>query len=60
MDRQAASGPPSDANYLADFPPSLTGPIVLVGHSYGGAVISAGNEQIEAVVHANGVAARRG
>src|SRR5688500_11783530 len=36
-----------DARYLADFLRSLTGPLVLVGHSYGGAVISAaatGNE----------------
>ncbi|HEV7727319.1 MAG TPA: alpha/beta hydrolase, partial [Modestobacter sp.] len=33
-------GLPGDATYLADFLRSLTGPIVLVGHSYGGAVIS--------------------
>jgi pimeloyl-ACP methyl ester carboxylesterase len=46
-----------DANYLADFLRSLAGPIVLVGHSYGGAVISAaatGNEQVKALVFFNG------
>jgi pimeloyl-ACP methyl ester carboxylesterase len=50
-------GLPSDANYLADFLRSLTGPLVLVGHSYGGAVISAaatGNEQVKALVYFNG------
>jgi pimeloyl-ACP methyl ester carboxylesterase len=29
-----------DATYLAEFLRTLTGPIVLVGHSYGGNVIS--------------------
>jgi pimeloyl-ACP methyl ester carboxylesterase len=36
---------------------SLTGPIVLVGHSYGGNVISvaaAGNDQVKALVYLNG------
>jgi pimeloyl-ACP methyl ester carboxylesterase len=36
---------------------SLTGPIVLAGHSYGGAVISAaatGNDQVKALVYFNG------
>jgi pimeloyl-ACP methyl ester carboxylesterase len=50
-------GLPSDATYLADFLRSLTGPIVLVGHSYGGAVISAaatGNDQVKALVYFNG------
>jgi pimeloyl-ACP methyl ester carboxylesterase len=50
-------GLPSDANYLADFLRSLSGPVVLVGHSYGGAVISAaatGNEQVKALVYFNG------
>ena len=50
-------GLPADADYLADFLRSLTGPIVLVGHSYGGAVISAaatGNEQVKALVYFNG------
>jgi pimeloyl-ACP methyl ester carboxylesterase len=46
-----------DATYLADFLRSQTGPLVLVGHSYGGAVISAaatGNEQVTALVFFNG------
>jgi len=46
-----------DARYLADFLRSLSGPLVLVGHSYGGAVISAaatGNEQVEALVFFSG------
>src|SRR6478736_5825572 len=39
-----------DAAYLAEFLRTLTGPIVLVGHSYGGNVISAaatGNDQVQ-------------
>jgi pimeloyl-ACP methyl ester carboxylesterase len=50
-------GLPNDANYLADLLRSLSGPIVLVGHSYGGAVISTaatGNEQVKALVYFNG------
>src|SRR3954466_11551921 len=50
-------GLPDDAIYLADFLRTLTGPIVLVGHSYGGAVISAaatGNDQVSALVYFNG------
>jgi pimeloyl-ACP methyl ester carboxylesterase len=46
----------ADARYLADCLRSLTGPLVLVGHSYGGAVISAaatGNEQVKALVFFN-------
>ena len=46
-----------DAAYLADFLGSLTGPIVLVGHSYGGNVISmaaSGNDQVQALVYFNG------
>jgi pimeloyl-ACP methyl ester carboxylesterase len=47
----------ADARYLADFLRSLTGPLVLVGHSYGGAVISAaatGNQQVKALVYFSG------
>jgi pimeloyl-ACP methyl ester carboxylesterase len=47
----------SDAAYLAAFLRTLTGPIVLVGHSYGGNVISAaatGNDQVRALVYLNG------
>ena len=46
-----------DAAYLAEFLRTLSGPIVLVGHSYGGNVISTaaiGNEQIQALVYFNG------
>jgi pimeloyl-ACP methyl ester carboxylesterase len=46
-----------DATYLAEFLRSLTGPIVLVGHSYGGNVISnaaTGNDQVRALVYFNG------
>jgi pimeloyl-ACP methyl ester carboxylesterase len=46
-----------DARYLAEFLGTLTGPIVLVGHSYGGNVISmaaAGNDQVQALVYLNG------
>lgn len=47
----------SDAAYLATLLRSLVGPLVLVGHSYGGAVITnaaTGNEQVQALVYLNG------
>jgi pimeloyl-ACP methyl ester carboxylesterase len=50
-------GLPGDAMYLAEFLRTLTGPIVLVGHSYGGMVISAaatGNDQVRALAYING------
>ncbi|MFG3207077.1 alpha/beta fold hydrolase [Streptomyces sp. NPDC048192] len=43
-----------DAGYLSDFLDSLDGPLVLAGHSYGGAVISqaaAGNPRVKALVY---------
>src|SRR5580704_11027005 len=43
-----------DSAYLADFLHSITGPIVLVGHSYGGAVITnaaTGDKQVKALVY---------
>lgn len=46
-----------DAAYLADFLQTISGPIVLVGHSYGGAVISSAataNAQVKALVYLNG------
>jgi len=46
-----------DAAYLTEFLRTLSGPIVLVGHSYGGNVISTaaiGNEQVRALVYFNG------
>jgi pimeloyl-ACP methyl ester carboxylesterase len=54
---------PGDATYLAEFLRSLTGPIVLVGHSYGGIVISnaaTGNDQVQALVYINGWATDEG
>ena len=47
----------ADARYLVETLRSLTGPIVLVGHSYGGNVISvaaASVEQVTALVYLNG------
>ena len=47
----------NDSAYLAEFLRTLTGPIVLVGHSYGGNVISTaatGNDQVKALVYLNG------
>jgi len=47
----------TDAAYVADTLRGIEGPIVLVGHSYGGAVISnaaTGNEQVNALVYLNG------
>ena len=46
-----------DTTYLAEFLRTLTGPIVLVGHSYGGNVISmaaTGNNQVKVLVYLNG------
>jgi pimeloyl-ACP methyl ester carboxylesterase len=47
-------GIPTDATYIASVLKSITGPIILVGHSYGGAVIStaaAGNPNVKALVY---------
>ena len=47
----------SDAAYVAALVRSLEGPIVMVGHSYGGAVVSnaaTGNDQVKALVYLNG------
>lgn len=44
----------SDSAYLASFLQTITGPIVLVGHSYGGAVITnaaTGNPNVKALVY---------
>jgi pimeloyl-ACP methyl ester carboxylesterase len=44
----------NDSGSIADFIGTLTGPIVLVGHSYGGAVITnaaTGNSQVKALVY---------
>jgi len=44
----------SDAAYIASFLQSISGPIILVGHSYGGAVITnaaVGNPNVKALVY---------
>jgi pimeloyl-ACP methyl ester carboxylesterase len=50
-------GPNTDAPYLASFLQSISGPIVLVAHSYGGFVITnaaTGNPNVEALVYVDG------
>src|SRR6185369_16879761 len=52
-----------DPAYLADFLHSISGPIVLVGHSYGGAVITnaaTGDKQIKALVYVDAFAPDQG
>jgi pimeloyl-ACP methyl ester carboxylesterase len=51
-----------DPAYLADFLHSISGPIVLVGHSYGGAVITnaaTGDRQVKALVYVDAFARPR-
>jgi pimeloyl-ACP methyl ester carboxylesterase len=46
----------SDARYLKDYLATLSGPVVLVGHSYGGMVITSaatGNADVRALVYVN-------
>src|SRR4051794_2159660 len=46
----------SDAVYLRDYLTTLTGPVVLVGHSYGGMVITSaatGNANVRSLVYVN-------
>ncbi|HZD13306.1 MAG TPA: alpha/beta fold hydrolase, partial [Candidatus Binatus sp.] len=53
----------SDSTYIADFLHSITGPIVLVGHSYGGAVITnaaTGNTNVKALVYVDAFAPDEG
>jgi pimeloyl-ACP methyl ester carboxylesterase len=43
-----------DSTYLADYLRTITGPVILVGHSYGGAVITnaaTGNPNVKALVY---------
>jgi pimeloyl-ACP methyl ester carboxylesterase len=50
-------GPATDAPYLASFLQSISGPIVLVAHSYGGFVITnaaTGNPNVKALVYVDG------
>lgn len=52
-----------DANYLAAYLKTISGPIVLVGHSYGGSVISeaaAGNSDVRALVYIAALAPAKG
>ena len=47
-------GPHADGEYLRQFLSTITGPVVLVGHSYGGAVITngaTGNPNVRALVY---------
>jgi pimeloyl-ACP methyl ester carboxylesterase len=47
-------GPASDSAYLASYLKTITGPVVLVGHSYGGFVITnaaTGNTNVKALVY---------
>lgn len=52
-----------DSAYLRDFLHSISGPIVLVGHSYGGAVITnaaTGDKQVKALVYVDAFAPAKG
>lgn len=49
-------GPSSDAAYVARILKTISGPIILVGHSYGGAVVTnagTGNPNVKALVYMN-------
>jgi pimeloyl-ACP methyl ester carboxylesterase len=53
----------SDSDYLAAYLATIKGPIVLVGHSYGGAVITnaaTGNAQIKALVYVDAFIPKKG
>lgn len=53
----------SDGKYIAEFLKTIRGPIVLVGHSYGGPVIdtaAAGNAQVKALVFVSAYALDQG
>jgi len=52
-----------DSSYLADFLSSISGPVILVGHSYGGEVITnaaTGNSQVKALVYDDAYLPARG
>jgi pimeloyl-ACP methyl ester carboxylesterase len=52
-----------DATYIASYLKTINGPIVLVGHSYGGAVITnaaSGNRNVKALVYIDGFAPDQG
>src|SRR5246127_2141562 len=53
----------SDSAYIANFLKTITGPIILVGHSYGGAVITnaaTGNPNVKALVYIDAFAPDQG
>jgi pimeloyl-ACP methyl ester carboxylesterase len=53
----------SDSAYLASYLHNITGPIVLVGHSYGGAVVTnaaTGNANVKALVYVDAFAPAQG
>ena len=53
----------SDSAYIANFLHSISGPIILVGHSYGGAVITnavTGNPNVKALVYIDAFAPDQG
>jgi len=52
-----------DSSYLSDYLSTITGPIILVGHSYGGAVITnaaTGNANVKALVYVDAFIPARG
>jgi pimeloyl-ACP methyl ester carboxylesterase len=52
-----------DSAYIRDFLHTISGPIILVGHSYGGAVITnaaTGDKQVKALVYVDGFAPAQG
>jgi len=56
-------GVPQDSSYLKDFLTTIRGPIVLVGHSYGGFLISnaaTGNTHVKALVYVDAYLPARG
>jgi pimeloyl-ACP methyl ester carboxylesterase len=56
-------GIPNDAETVADFLHTITTPIILVGHSYGGAVITnaaTGNSQVTALVYVDAFVPAKG
>ncbi|MER5789851.1 alpha/beta hydrolase [Streptomyces sp. NPDC001980] len=56
-------GVAQDSAYLASFLKSVTGPIILVGHSYAGEVISqaaVGNDNVKALVYINAIMPDKG
>jgi pimeloyl-ACP methyl ester carboxylesterase len=59
----AMRGLAADSAYLASLLAQIPGPVVLAGHSYGGAVISnaaTGAENVRALVYVNGFATEQG